>query len=295
MNSLDVERPILRLVDLVHSLYVFPDIAEHICHHIHTRLESGIYASARSSTELAQTLTSDLQSVNQDKHLEVEVNPDLVETINSSQGSERPQDEPETEDCGFEIVDCLDGSIGYLKLTEFADTKYAGDIAVAAMQRLAGSKGLIIDLRQNGGGSPKMIQLITTYLFEHEPVHLNDFYMRSTDSLDQFWTLPYVPGKRLSNAFVYILTSGQTFSAAEEFCYNLQNLKRATVIGEVTGGGAHPGDDHSLNDELCVFIPHGRAINPVSGTNWEGFGIQPDIEISSNDAFDVAYRMAQAQ
>jgi C-terminal processing protease CtpA/Prc len=295
MTVQDVEGPTLRLVDLVRTRYVFPDVAEKICGVIVRGLESGEYRQADSYAKLAEMLTADLQSTNQDRHLAVRVNPDLVKTILRSQGSERLQDEPEREDCGFEAIENLDGDIGYLKLSEFADTKYAGDAAVAAMQRLAGSRGLIIDLRRNGGGSPKMVQLLTTYLFGHEPVHLNNFYMRETDSLDQFWILPYVPGKRLTDAFVYVLTSDYTFSAAEEFCFNLQNLKRATVIGEVTGGGAHPGDDHVLNGDLCVFIPHGRAINPISGTNWEGVGVKPDIEVPADEAFDVAYRMARNQ
>ena len=90
-----------------------------------------------------------------------------------------------------------------------------------------------------------------------------------------------MPGDRLTDAAIYILTSQDTFSAAEEFCYNLQNLNRATIIGEVTGGGAHPGDDHILSEQLTTFIPHGRAINPISGTNWEGTGVRPDIEVGS--------------
>ena len=116
--------------------------------------------------------------------------------------------------------------------------------------------------------------------------------MRESDSLDQFWILPYVPGQRLMDVIVYVLTSNNTFSAAEEFCYNLQNLKRDVIVGEVTGGGAHPGDDHVLNKELCVFIPHGRAINPISGTNWEGVGVRPDVEVPSEKAFEVAIDLA---
>jgi len=293
MNYQEVETTVCRLQSLISKKYVFPEVAEEICEHIATKLESQIYKSVTTSEELANILTVDMQSINRDKHLTIQVNENLVKEINLSVRSERFQDEPERPNAGFEEISIIDGNVGYLKLTEFADTKYAGDIAVDAMQQLVGCDSVIFDLRENGGGSPKMVQLLTTYLFDHEPVHLNDFYMRETKSLDQFWVLPYVPGTRLDAADVYILTSKETFSAAEEFCYNLQNLKRGKVIGEVTGGGAHPGDVHALNEELVVFIPHGRAINPISGDNWEGIGIQPDILVKADEAFKTALNLAK--
>lgn len=294
VSEIDVEEVVRRLVELLRARYVFPDVAEQICQLISERFESGVYSIVESGELLATMLTSDLQSINQDRHLAVRHKPDLVESMLSSDPSERLQDAPEREDGGFEVVEMIEDKIGYLKLSEFVDTRYAGDIAVASIQKLVDSKAIIIDLRENDGGSPKMVQLLTTYLFGHDPVHLNDFYMRATDSLDQFWILPYVPGDRLTEAAVYVLTSDYTFSAAEEFCYNLQNLKRAVIVGEVTGGGAHPGDDHILNETLCVFIPHGRAINPISGTNWEGEGVQPDVEVPATKALDVALEMARS-
>jgi C-terminal processing protease CtpA/Prc len=143
-----------------------------------------------------------------------------------------------------------------------------------------------------GDGDSAMVTLISSYLFGPGTVHLNDLYWREGDSTHQWWTLPHVPGKRYAGKDVYVLTSKRTFSAAEEFTYNLKNLKRATIIGETTGGGAHPGGTRRVNDHFFVWVPSGRAINPYSKTNWEGTGVKPDVEISAEQALKTAHVMA---
>lgn len=281
-----------RLKALVSAKYVFADVAEKICEVIATEIAKGAYCGAENEAELANLLVRDLRSINNDRHLDIEINRDLVERMRSADESDRPQDDARRDNYGFEAVDKLKGhigqSIGYLKLTEFANVAQAGETAVNVMQKFVGCTHLIVDVRNNGGGSPAMVQLITTYLFGYETVHLNDFYLRETGIRDQFWTLPYVPGERLDNVKVFVLTSHRTFSAAEEFCYNLQVLKRGTIIGEVTGGGAHPGDEHVIGEESVVFIPHGRAINPVTQTNWETVGVSPDFLVPAEDALELA-------
>lgn len=156
------------------------------------------------------------------------------------------------------------------------------------MNFLSNSDAIIIDVRMNGGGSPAMVQLITSYLYDSEPIHLNNFYWRTKDSIAQTWTLPFVEGIRSPKTPVYILTSKNTFSAAEEFSYNLKNLKRATLIGETTGGAANIGDMVNATDKFNVWIPFGSAINPITKTNWEGTGVTPHIEVSSSKALEVA-------
>jgi retinol-binding protein 3 len=141
-----------------------------------------------------------------------------------------------------------------------------------------------------------MVALITSYLFGAEPVHLNDIYNRPNDSTTQYWTRSYVPGRRFgARKPVYVLTSSHTFSAAEEFTYNLKNLKRATIVGETTGGGAHPGEHVALAARFAMFVPTGRAINPITKTNWEGTGVAPDVQAPADRAFDVAYLGALEQ
>jgi hypothetical protein len=136
-----------------------------------------------------------------------------------------------------------------------------------------------------------MIQLLTTYLVDHR-THLNSFYVRASDSTRQFWTLPYTPGPSMADIPVYVLTSSRTFSAAEEFTYNLKNLERATIVGETTGGGAHPVDGHYFafpEYHVTMSLPFGRAVNPITGTNWEGTGIDPHLACTKAEAKNTAY------
>ena len=130
------------------------------------------------------------------------------------------------------------------------------------------------------------------FMPDDKDFHLNSLYWREGNVTEQYWTLPYVPGKKFGDKPVYVLTSKDTFSGGEEFAYNLKTRQRATLIGETTGGGAHPGTAYRLHPHFDVFIPNGRAVNPITGSNWEGTGVTPDIPINQEQAFTVAYGMA---
>jgi C-terminal processing protease CtpA/Prc len=195
--------------------------------------------------------------------------------------------------CAFEKVEWLPSNIGYLKFNGFADPEICGPTVAAAMGFLANVDALIIDLRNNGGGSPEMVAYVCSYLFT-ERTHLNDLYNRKEDKTTEFWTKD-VPGPRLAKQPVLVLTSKRTFSGAEEFTYNLKNLKRATIIGETTGGGAHPVSGHRIDDHFMIGVPDARAINPITKTNWEGTGVEPDIKVPASDALEVAKKMAAEQ
>ncbi len=160
------------------------------------------------------------------------------------------------------------------------------------MNFLANTGALIIDLRRCEGGYPGMIALICSYLFGEEPIHLDSIYWRDDGMTQQFWTLPYVPGKRFTDKPVYVLISKTTFSGGEGLAYILQTRQRAILLGEKTGGGAHPGASYRLHPHFEAFIPLGRGINPVTGTDWEGKGVIPDIPVIEEQSFEVAYQMA---
>jgi C-terminal processing protease CtpA/Prc len=193
---------------------------------------------------------------------------------------------------GFEKLERLAGNIGYLDLRGFPPPQMMGDTAAAAMTFLANMEALIIDLRQNGGGSPDAVALMASYLMGPQPARLNDIYDRPSNQTHQYWTLPYVPGKRLADKDVYLLTSNRTFSAAEDFTYGLKNLKRVTIVGEVTGGGAHPGGPRRINDHFFVGVPSGRSISVVTNTDWEGVGVEPDVKVPAERALATAHLMA---
>ena len=150
---------------------------------------------------------------------------------------------------------------------------------------------IIFDLRDNRGGDPKMVAMIASYLFD-DATHLNDLYNRKEDSTTQYWTLPYVPGEMLANTPAFVLTSKSTFSGAEEFTYDLKELKRATIVGETTGGGAHPVSGHRIDDHFMIGIPFARAVNPVSKKDWEGTGVEPDVKVDASDALNRAIELA---
>ncbi|MBV9181313.1 MAG: S41 family peptidase [Acidobacteria bacterium] len=177
-----------------------------------------------------------------------------------------------------------------MKFNAFPDPGICGPTFVAAMNFLAHVDAIIFDLRENGGGDPKMVAFLSSYLFD-QPTHLNDLYSRRDDFTSQYWTVPYVPGPTLADKPAFVLTSRRTFSGAEEFTYNLKNLKRATIVGERTGGGAHPVMGWRIDDHFIIGVPFARAVNPITKTDWEGVGVEPDVAVPSADALATAIRL----
>jgi len=282
-------------IENLNSFYVSPESAKKMEDSVRARQKKGEYDSLNDGDAFAKKLTDDFREVSHDKHLWVDFSP--------AKTPERPEGPPNADqvaqyrkqmekmNCGFDKVEILSGNVGYVKFDMFADPDICGPTAVAAMNFLANVDAIIFDLRENGGGDPKMVALVSTYLFS-TPTHLNDLWERKTDSTSQYWTLPYVPGKRLEGKPAFVLTSKQTFSGAEEFTYNLKNLKRATIVGETTGGGAHPVSGHRIDDHFMIGVPFAKAVNPVSKTNWEGTGVEPDVKVPAADALATAQKLA---
>jgi C-terminal processing protease CtpA/Prc len=160
------------------------------------------------------------------------------------------------------------------------------------MSNVADADALIIDLRANHGGDPSTVALVASYLFDDQPVHLNDV-IEHDSTMRMFWTEPTVARKRFGGKKpVYVLTSGETFSGGEELAYDLQSLHRATLVGETTGGGANLTGAHTLDDWFVIGVPWARPINPVTKTNWEGVGVRPDVATKATEAMDEALRRA---
>ena len=277
--------------------YVFPETAKKMETSIRERVSNKEYDQITSAKAFATKLTEDLQAVSKDKHLRVRYSNNVIPERGPRReptAEEREQEKRELTwmNHGFSKVERLPGNIGYLEFLNFLDADLGADTVAAAMNFLNGTDALIIDMRNNGGGSPAMVALVCSYLFGPEPVHLNDLYWREGNRTDEFWTKKEVAGKRYLNKDVYVLTSKRTFSGAEEFTYNLKNLKRATIIGETTGGGAHPGGGFRIAEHFGMFVPTGRAISPITKTNWEGTGVTPDIPVAADQALLTAQVMA---
>jgi retinol-binding protein 3 len=288
-----------RLVDAViaqmNEYYVFPESATKVEAALRLRQEAGAYTEPDADS-FAALLNQHLQELTHDKHLGVRFSPTVLPKPEQQRNADADVAQMRTRmkraNCTFEKAEILPSNIGYLKFNAFADPAICGATAIAAMGFLANVDALIFDLRDNGGGDPKMVAFLSTYLFK-DSTHLNDLYNRKENSTTQYWTLPYVPGDRLPSIPVFILTSKRTFSGAEEFSYNLKALKRATIVGEITGGGAHPTQAHRLDDHFQISVPFARAVNPVTQTNWEGTGVEPDVKVAAHEALDAAVKLAR--
>jgi len=292
---------VTKAMELLRANYVFPDEAGRAATAIEARLEAGEYDDLDEIT-LTERLTADLQEITGDRHLRVVLGGGPGPRRQRIGEPEEPKDHEARrlamrrmeglDNFGIRQVERLDGNVGYLDVRRVAVPANAGPAIGAAMELVAGTYALIIDLRHNGGGAPEGVVFWCSYLLDERPTHLNDIFHADTGETRQFWALPYVPGTRYLDRPVFVLTSGRTFSGGEDFAYTLQALGRATVVGETTGGGAHPTRGFPISAAVHIGIPFARSVNPVTGTNWQGTGVVPDVPADAERAYDVAYARA---
>jgi len=272
---------------ILRANYVFPTVAEEVALALTERVRRGEYDAIVDPKVFSDSLTSHLYDVAEDRHLWVSFSP-----VQPDESADREAPARELSNFGFRRVEVLAGNVGYIEIQRFADPARAGATAVAAMQFLAPADAVIIDVRSGPGGYPAMVALLLSYFLGPTPVHLWDLYQRIPDRTDQGWTSRYVPGERLLAQPVFVLTSGRTFSASEALAYTLKQLRRATIVGERTAGGANPGRQHRIDDAFTAFVPNARVINPITGSSWQGTGVAPDVTLSSELALDMAYLLA---
>ena len=292
---------VIKALELLRANYVFPEQAGQAATAIEARLETGEYDDLDEIT-LTERLTRDLQEITGDRHLRVVLGGGPGPRRQRIGEPEEPKDHEarrlamrrmgRLDNFGIRQVERLDGNVGYLDVRRVAVPANAGPAIGAAMELIAGTYALIIDLRHNGGGAPEGVVFWCSYLLDERPTHLNDIFHADTGETRQFWALPYVPGTRYPDRPVFVLTSGHTFSGGEDFAYTLQALGRATVVGETTGGGAHPTRGFPISAAVHIGIPFARSVNPVTGTNWQGTGVVPDVPADAERAYDVAYARA---
>ena len=291
--TVDLQNRIIdEVTETLRRVYIFPEASKAMCEHIRSRFDTGAYAEISEFATFTRQLTLDLLSIHEDRHVAVfpwRPPADSADSLSQEEETEKQiYGDMERANFGFRKVDILPGNIGYIDLRMFYPAERGGSAAIAAMNLLAHTDGLIFDLRDNGGGCPTMVQFLASYLFD-EPKHLCTTLHLGGGRIEQHWTFPHVAGPRLSHVPVYVLTSRSTFSAAEDFAYNLQQLGRVTVVGEASRGGAHPVDLFRFKDLSCQLLsPIARSENPITKSNWEGTGVIPDIDASADEALDVA-------
>lgn len=275
--------------------YIYPDIAQKMADALLAHKKSGDDDAATDGEVFADLLTKQMRDVSHDRYVMM-VYSTVTEPENppapSLEDVSRYRKEMEENNCTFEKVKILEHNIGYLKFNAFPDASICRTTVVAAMASLNHADAIIFDLRDNPGGYANMVALIATYLFDH-PTHLNDFYNRGEHSTEQSWTHPPVPGNRLADKPAFVLTSLSTSSAAEGFSYDLKMLKRATLVGETTSGRGHMGMGHRIDDHFTIRVPGMSVVNPISKTNWEGTGVEPDVRVKAADALKTAEKLAE--
>jgi hypothetical protein len=294
VDALTRERVIAGAIAKLNQIYVFPDTAKKMEQALRAHQKKGEYDAVTRGDEFAALLTTHLRVVSHDKHLSIAFSPVKLPDFTAAPKARQTEDNRKRDEhinCAFTKVEILNGNIGYVKLGGFGPTDSCAPTVSAAMNFVANADAVIFDMRGPGGGEALTVVFLESYLFD-QPTHVNDIWTRSTDTTRQFWTQSQVPGKRVGTAPVFVLTSSRTFSAGEEFAYDLQAQKRATIVGETTGGGANPFRPEKIDDRFTLLVPFGRAINPITKTNWEGAGVEPDVKVPEADALATAQKLA---
>ncbi len=291
------EQTVQQLAEFINDFYVLPDVAKSTSDHLIAQWKEGAFDSLDQYESFADALTASVQSINKDKHMRVLLMPPYVAPANTPERKlEERLDQIATtrsHNAGLNEVKILEGNVGYLDIRSFAGMDQGKGVTDAYMKLLSNTDAIIIDLTKNTGGSPVMVQYLCSYFFDKH-ILLNTLYFRMGDELHEFWVLDEVGGSKLPDIPLFVMTSAKTFSGAEEFSYNMQTQKRATIVGQTTGGGANPGRSMNLNDQLRVIMPMGMAINPITETNWEGIGVEPDIKTAVEETFKNAHSLAMA-
>ena len=289
------ERVVGRLAALLDSFYVSPEVGKRMSDSLHARLKRGVYDRYTNGPTLAIHLRADLDDIAHDKHLQILYS--LLPRGPEPQPDTVTQHRREREaHCPVWATGRLEGNVGYLRFDGFVDPAECGSTIVTAMTALAETKALIIDLRENaGGGKAGSTPLLESYLFDRR-THLSDVRFRYTGETRERWTLDSVAGARFGGEKpVYVLTSAHTLSAGEELAYDLQALKRATIVGETTSGQAHATFEARIENHFGILLPTGRTLNPVTGADWEGVGVVPDVKVPASDALAAAQRLLRGK
>ena len=292
MPTLDPPALIDAIVNRLQAGYIFPDRAAEAERLLRANLEAGRYGS-RVDEQLCDRINEDLLTACADKHLR------LIWHVASEDTGESPKSDDEliaalremfrVENYGIRRVERLPGNVGLIALTLIPEAATAGEAMAAAMRLISHTHGLILDLRAARGGAPDGVAFLASFLFPDGETRLSDVIEGPHGPARQFWTSGYLPGPRYLHRPVFVLVSGTTFSGGEALAYDLQALGRATIVGEVTRGGAHPSSVLSLGDNVELRLPVARTVNPITGTDWEAVGVQPDTAVPAEKALETAH------
>lgn len=273
----------------VKEYYVDKDTYKKVDSFFQSQIKSGALNEI-SKKDLAVFLTENLKTTTKDKHFFVK----YIENYTvERQGNEKKIQQlynfhNSLENYGFENVQRLEGNIGYINFKGFAESSSSSKTLAAAMNFVANTNSLIIDLRENHGGDNEMLLLFCSYFF-NKKTDLYTTYFRKKKITEQNSTQTKVSGQKYLHKKIYILTSERTFSAGEGLAYFLQQYKLAEVIGEITGGAANPVDHFVIQNQYLLFVPAGKITSALTQSNWDHKGVIPDEQTKAENALKIAH------
>jgi len=279
-------------IALLKENYIFPERIPKIESVIKKKYDNNEYAAFNTLFDFLEVLNKDLESSGNDHHLDIFYGPAYVSKIKAENNTSGNSGIPagfvnmiKYENFFLKKIERLDGNIGYFKFNKFEELQFSKEAIASAMNFISNSSAIILDLRQNGGGSAETVHFLMNY-FLPDSTKLGEFKLRIHNEVIELWTTKDPVIKKIPrNIPLYIIVSKNTSSAAESLAYGLQQFKRATVVGEQTHGEGNPGMRFIINDKLYMMIPTAINVNAITGTNWEGVGVTPDIKTDAADAY----------
>lgn len=284
---------IRKAISLLKENYIFPQRVGAIAAKLNSPASRQKYADTHTLFAFLEQFNQDLETSGHDKHLDVFYGPQIVAKIRKEESTTDPTAVPPEylrllayENYRLRKAERMDGNIGYLKLNGFVEPELSKEVLASAINFIAHASAVILDLRENGGGSAAAAHLLMS-CFLPDSTLLGEFSNRRGEAI-KLYTRAEAGMVRLPDVPLYILVSSRTSSAAEAVAYSLQQLKRATVVGEITHGEANPGMRFAITDKLYMMIPTAVNRNAVTGTNWDGVGVLPDITTDAETALPAA-------
>jgi hypothetical protein len=289
--------------------YVDADTGAMIADRLQKQLASGAYDAITSPARLAEALTVDLRSVNGDRHLNVSYNPNApglrpgpegIRMFGPPPGGAPAGPRPNTQAqlaarrVNFTLgrVEVLPGNVGYFDIRGFSGAPDVAEAIKSALEYLQYTDAIIFDLRRNGGGSPFSVNMIISHFTTADTLPSLTVKNRSGNETFTRYTLPSVPGPRRPTVPLYVLTSGATASAGEDFTFVLKNMHRATIVGGTTAGAGHNNANLDIGQGFNASISFTRVMAPTTGAEWERVGVVPDVKVDPAHALEVAHALA---
>lgn len=285
-----------RLADDLEKAFVYPEQGRAYAAALRNHVAAGRYASL-SPEDAAKTMTADLQAVAPDGHLRVELIANRRQPGGAMPGKAAP---PVLEQAGW-----IAPGIAFLRINGFLSDEAQTAAVAKFMADHADAKAIVFDVRTNGGGGLAQMDVIFPWLFAEETRLVTMAMRRSVEeehgtpfgngptlrlmegtpqeTVREHWAIPNADA-RLRDAKVYLLTSQRTGSAAEHFALAMKHTGRAKLVGSNTAGANHFGGGIPLGGGFGAFMPAGRTYDPVTGKDWEGTGVLPDVEVPPAEA-----------